>query len=102
MSNCRKWMNQRAAELNEDPEEYFDQMKENWLQHIELLAEQYFDEKVIDIDHRPDIDEFSHWLEEEGEEFTFKDYETWFASEVSAVCDDYADYKYEEMRDREL
>ena len=91
-------MNQRAAELNEDPEEYFEQMREHWIDHMTNLANVYFDEFINDIDDRPDITAFADYISEEGNEFEFIDYPEWFASEVSAVCDDYADY----LRDKEL
>ena len=101
MSNCKKWMNQKAVELNDDPEEYFVQMKEDWLEKIEQLAEEYFDRKVLDVDDRPDICSFSELLCEEPE-FTFQDYPDWFSAEVSSVCDDYADYLRELEFDRTL
>ena len=102
MSNCRKWMNDKAAELNDDNSQYFEEMKEAWFYHIEKLAGEYFDSMVQDIDDKPDVTAFSYWLEEEAGEFEFPDYPTWFESEVSSVCDDYSDYLYEMRRDSDV
>ena len=97
---CRKMMNKKADELNDDPQPYFDEMKEAWIDFVTYLAEEYFDSKILYEEDRPSLDEFYEY--NEGEEFTFKDYSTWFSSEISSVCDDYADYKRDEMFDRKM
>lgn len=100
MPTDRQIMNARANELNDDPQPYYDEMKEKWLEMIALAAENYFDNNVSEDDHRPDVTEFIEYLEEEhDEEFEFQDFSDWFASEVSSAADDYGDMKYEEMRD---
>ncbi len=99
MPTDRQIMNARAAELNDDPEEYFKEMKTAWLMMIETEAEQYFDNNVEEQDDRPTMEGFLEYLEQNGEDFTFKDYETWFVDEVSSAADSYGDAKYEEMRD---
>ena len=96
-------MNKKAAELHDDMEPYFNEMKEAWLDYTSILAENYFDEFVIDVDNRPTWDGFIDWIKDNvKEEFEFQDSEDWFNNEVSSACDDYADWKYEEMRDERI
>lgn len=100
---CKKIMNNRAAHLNDDNEEYFEEMKEEWLEKITKEAENFFDRVVSDVDDRPTVEQFVQELEDsDNEEFDFKDYPDWFDSEVSSACDDYGDAKYEEQRDRDM
>lgn len=98
--NCKRIINVRAAELKDDPSEYFEQMKEKWLFYIEKLAEEYFDEYINNEDAKPNLEEFMNYADDEAEEqFSFKDYEDWFSDEISSACDNYFDMKYQEFKD---
>ena len=97
---CKQIMRTKTAELRDDPEPYFTEMKEAWLEYIENIAEEYFDEYINNENTIPNLEEFINYADEEAEEhFQFKDYEDWFTDEVSGACDDYEDMKYSQWKD---
>ena len=94
--NCNKLISKKASELQDDNSQYFDEMMEKWIAAVETLAEQYFNDKVRDVEDRPSFDDFMDWVAEYGGSFEFEDYGLWAQGIVSSVCDDYNDYLRDE------